>query len=108
MKFVSDFLAAVGATTLACLVVPARAAARDGAGDGENDIEAAEASTGSSAWTGAARGWGGTTVRVAARTLLLISACALAAILVGLIGNRIGAFYPTWGLAWADIGPALW
>ena len=96
------------ATTLACLVVPARAAARDGAGDGENDIEAAEASTGSSAWTGAARGWGGTTVRVAARTLLLISACALAAILVGLIGNRIGAFYPTWGLAWADIGPALW
>ena len=96
------------ATTLACLVVPARAAARDGAGDGENDIEAAEASTGSSAWTGAARGWGGTTVRVAARTLLLISACALAAILVGLIGNRIGVFYPTWGLAWADIGPALW
>lgn len=73
-------------------------------GDGENDTGAAKAS----AWAGAARGWGRIVVHVAGRTLLLISACALAAILVGLIGNRIGAFYPTWGLAWADIGPALW
>ena len=99
------------AATLACLVAPARAAARDEAGDGgdsENDTGAAEASTGPSAWVGAARGWGRIVVHVAGRTLLLISACALAAILVGLIGNRIGAFYPTWGLAWADIGPALW
>ena len=46
--------------------------------------------------------------RAAVRTLLLVSACVLAALLVGLIGNRIGAFYPTWALAWADIGPALW
>jgi len=99
------------AATLACLVAPARAAARDEAGDGgdsENDTGAAEASTGPSAWVGAARGWGRIVVHVAGRTLLLISACVLAAILVGLIGNRIGAFYPTWGLAWADIGPALW
>ena len=39
---------------------------------------------------------------------LLAGACALAAILIGLIGNRFGGFYPTWALAWADIGPALW
>ena len=94
------------ASTLACLVAPARAVVRDEAGDtgdGENDTGAAKAS----AWAGAARGWGRIVVHVAGRTLLLISACALAAILVGLIGNRIGAFYLTWSEAWADIGPAL-
>ena len=91
--------------TLACLIVPARAersGGRAGAEDG----------AGPGAEAGAARpGRGGAAAvmaRAAAKTLLLISACALAAILVGLIGNRIGVFYPTWGLAWADIGPALW
>ncbi|WKR21419.1 hypothetical protein AIF0345_1330 [Actinomyces israelii] len=90
------------AATLACIVVPARAAARDGL-SGAEDGPGAEA--------GAARpGRGGAAVgvaRAAVRTLLLVSACVLAALLVGLIGNRIGAFYPTWALAWADIGPAL-
>ena len=93
------------AATLACLIVPARAersGGRAGAEDG----------AGPGAEAGAARpGRGGAAAvmaRAAAKTLLLISACALAAILVGLIGNRIGVFYPTWGLAWADIGPALW
>ena len=91
------------AATLACIVVPARAAARNGL-SGAEDGPGAEA--------GAARpGRGGAAVgvaRAAVRTLLLVSACVLAALLVGLIGNRIGAFYPTWALAWADIGPALW
>ena len=103
------------AATLACLVAPARAAARDGAGGGGGGENAAtgavgvvDASIGSTARPGAARGWGRTAAHAAARTLLLIGACSLAAILVGLIGNRMGAFYPTWGLAWADIGPALW
>lgn len=100
------------ATTLACLIVPARAersggraGAEDGAGPG------AEAGAARPGRGGAAAGMGRRTAavmaRAAAKTLLLASACVLAALLVGLIGNRIGAFYPTWELAWADIGPAL-
>ena len=98
--------------TLACLIVPARAersggraGAEDGAGPG------AEAGAARPGRGGAAAGMGRRTAavmaRAAAKTLLLASACVLAALLVGLIGNRIGAFYPTWALAWADIGPAL-
>ena len=98
--------------TLACLIVPARAersggraGAEDGAGPG------AEAGAARPGRGGAAAGMGRRTAavmaRAAAKTLLLASACVLAALLVGLIGNRIGAFYPTWELAWADIGPAL-
>ena len=104
------------AATLACLIVPARtersggragaeAGAEDGAGPG------AEAGAARPGRGGAAAGMGRRTAavmaRAAAKTLLLASACVLAALLVGLIGNRIGAFYPTWELAWADIGPAL-
>jgi hypothetical protein len=44
---------------------------------------------------------------VAARAGLLVGTCVLTMFLVGLISNRIGAFYLTWSEAWADIGPAL-
>lgn len=49
-----------------------------------------------------------TAVGIAGRALLLVVACVLAAFLVGLVANRIGGFYPTWGVAWSDIAPALW
>ena len=93
------------AATLACLISPAPAPARDGrAEDGATRSRrgaTAVDATGEASVAGSAAG-------VAVRALLLAGACALAAILIGLIGNRFGGFYPTWALAWADIGPALW
>ena len=93
------------AATLACLIIPAPAPARDGgAEDGATRSRrgaTAVDATGEASVAGSVAG-------VAVRVLLLAGACALAAILVGLIGNRFGGFYPTWALAWADIGPALW
>jgi len=35
------------------------------------------------------------------------AACALTTLTIGLVVNRIGGFYPTWSVAWENIGPAL-
>ena len=46
-------------------------------------------------------------VLAAAGAVLLLAACALTTLTIGLVVNRIGGFYPTWSVAWENIGPAL-
>lgn len=70
-----------------------------GAGDTDGHDGGGDGPAPSARWTTAAR--------VAARAGLLVGTCVLTMFLVGLISNRIGAFYLTWSEAWADIGPAL-
>jgi len=46
-------------------------------------------------------------VLAAVGAVLLLAACALTTLTIGLVVNRIGGFYPTWSVAWENIGPAL-
>ena len=46
-------------------------------------------------------------VLAAVGAVLLLVACALTTLTIGLVVNRIGGFYPTWSVAWENIGPAL-
>ena len=45
--------------------------------------------------------------RAGARTLVIVASCLVVALLAGVVANRLGDFYPSWSLAWSDLGTAL-
>ena len=38
---------------------------------------------------------------------LIVASCLVVALLAGVVANRLGDFYPSWSLAWSDLGTAL-
>ena len=49
----------------------------------------------------------GEVVRGVVRSVVLVAACLVAAFFVGVVANRLGGFYPSWSLAWDDLGGSL-
>lgn len=80
---------------------------RTGSGADEQPVRAVPAAEAGTAGRTVARrllGWAGA---LSARGLPLLAACLCFALLVGLIGNRLGGFYPTWAVAWENLRPAF-